>query len=96
MASPSFDFRIPTTSKAYAWVMKIKDGGKNLSHALRLLIETHSDLFDTLYSRDAEILALKRKLNFLENQDSPDFRGHLEAEKDKLARIKKKERASER
>jgi hypothetical protein len=93
MASPDFSFRIPTSSKAFTWVMKIKDGGKNLSHALRLLIETHSDLFDTLYSRDAEILALKRKLNFLENQDQPDFRGHLAAEKEKLARIRKAERA---
>jgi len=92
MASPSFDFRIPTTSKAYTWVMKIKDSGKNLSHALRLLIETHSDLFDTLYARDAEILALKRKLNFLENQDQPDFRGHLAAEQEKLARIRMADR----
>jgi len=95
MASPDFNFRIPVTSKAYAWVMKIKDDGKNLSHALRLLIETHSDLFDTLYSRDAQILGLKRRINFLENQDSPDFRGDLAAEKDKLARIRARDRASD-
>jgi len=93
MASPDFNFRIPTTSKAYTWVMKIKDDGKNLSHALRLLIETHSDLFDTLYSRDAQIIALKRRINFLENQDQPDFRGHLAAEQEKLARIRMVDRA---
>jgi len=93
MASPSFDFRIPTTSKAYAWVMKIKDSGENLSRALRLLIETHSDLFDTLHSRDRQIVALKRIIHRLENQDSPDYRGHLAAEQEKLARIRMVDRA---
>lgn len=93
MASPDFSFRIPTTSKAYSWVMTIKDNGENLSRALRLLIESHGEMFDTLYARDKQIVALRRRINYLENQDSPDFRGNLEAEKDRLARIRKAERA---
>jgi len=93
MASPDFSFRIPTTSKAYSWVMKIKDNGENLSRALRLLIESHGDMFDTLYSRDAEIIALKQKLMFEKNKGNSQFQAKFNAEADKLARIKKADRA---
>jgi len=93
MASPDFSFRIPTTSKAYSWVMTIKDNGENLSRALRLLIESHGDMFDTLYARDAEIVALKQQLMFEKNKDNSQFQAKYNAEVEKLARIKKAERA---
>jgi len=44
---------------------------------------------------DAEkgrVLTLRRRIEKLERQDSPDFRANLEAEKHMLARIKARER----
>jgi len=93
MNSETFQFRIPTSSRGYLWLKKIQGSGENVSRALRLLLDTHSDMFDTLYSRDQQILTLKRTIERLQRQDSPDFRANLEAEKDKLARIKKADRA---
>lgn len=92
MASPDFNFRIPTGTRAYQWVMKIKDSGENLSRALRLLIETHGEMFDTLYSRDQQIVTLKRTIKRLENQDSPDYRAYLAEQADYLARVKREDR----
>ena len=92
MNSPSFKFRIPTTSKAYSWIMEKQDAGENVSRALRFLIESHGDMFDTLYARDEEIVALKRQLEALKNQGNSQYQAKFEAERDKLARIKKADR----
>jgi hypothetical protein len=93
MNSPSFKFRIPTTSKAYSWIMEKQDAGENVSRALRFLIESHGDIFDTLYARDEEIVALKRQLEHEKNKGSSQFQAKFNAEADKLARIKKADRA---
>jgi hypothetical protein len=50
-------------------------------------------MFDKLVVEKNRCNALRRQIAILETQDSPDFRAHLEAQKDKLARIKKAERA---
>ena len=92
MNSPSFKFRIPTTSKAYSWIMEKQDAGENVSRALRFLIESHGDMFDTLYARDEEIIALKRQIESLKNQGNSQYQAKFEAERDKLARIKKADR----
>jgi len=93
MNSVRFEFRIPTQSQAYSWLKKIQDSGENVSRALRLLIETHSEMFDKLTTEENRCNALRRQIAILERQDSPDFRANLEAEKHKLARIKKADRA---
>jgi len=93
MNSETFQFRIPTSSRGYLWLKKIQDSGENVSRALRLLIETHSEMFDKLTVEKNRCNALRRQIAILERQDSPDFRANLEAEKHKLARIKKAERA---
>jgi len=93
MNSETFQFRIPTSSRGYLWLKQIQDSGENVSRALRLLIETHSEMFDKLTVEKNRCNALRRQIAILESQDSPDFRAHLEAEVDKLARIKKAERA---
>jgi len=93
MNSPTFKFRVPIQSKAYSWLKEKQDGGENVSRALRLLIESHGDMFDTLYSRDKEIIALKRQIKRLQRQDSPDYRGHLRAEQIRLAEIRARERS---
>jgi len=93
MNSPSFKFRIPTTSKAYSWIIEKQDAGENVSRALRFLIESHGDMFDTLYARDEEIVALKRQLEALKNQGNSQYQAKFIAEADKLARIKKADRA---
>lgn len=93
MNSVTFKFRVPTQSKAYSWLKEKQDAGKNVSRALRLLIESHGSMFDTLETRDNHIIALKRKVAYLQNQDSPDYRAWLEQEKDKLATIRKGEMA---
>jgi len=80
MNSVRFEFRIPTQSKAYLWLHQVKDSGENVSRALRLLIETHSDLFDKLTVEQNRVLALKRQIAVLENSGSPDFRAALDAE----------------
>lgn len=95
MNSPTFKFRVPIQSKAYSWLKEKQDGGENVSRALRYLIESHGDMFDTLYSRDQEIIAFKRQIKRLEKQDSPDYRGHLRAEQIRLAEIRKADRASD-
>jgi len=92
MNSPSFKFRIPTTSKAYSWIMEKQDAGENVSRALRFLIESHGDIFDTLYARDEEIVALKRQLEHEKNKGNSQYQAKFNAEVDKLARIKKAER----
>jgi len=92
MNSPSFKFRIPTTSKAYSWIMDKQDAGENVSRALRFLIESHGDIFDTLYARDEEIIALKRQLEHEKNKGNSQYQAKFEAERDKLARIKKADR----
>jgi len=93
MNSETFQFRIPTSSRGYLWLKEIQDSGENVSRALRLLIETHSEMFDKLTVEKNRCNALRRQIAILETQDSPDFRAHLQAEVDKLARIKKAERA---
>jgi len=93
MNSETFQFRIPTSSRGYLWLKQIQDSGENVSRAVRLLIETHSEMFDKLTVEKNRCNALRRQIAHLERQDSPDFRANLEAEKDKLARIKKAERA---
>jgi len=93
MNSPSFKFRIPTTSKAYSWIMEKQDAGENVSRALRLLIESHGDMFDTLYARDQQIVGLKRQLERELNKGNSQYQAKFEAERDKLARIKKADRA---
>jgi len=80
--SVRFEFRIPTQSKAYSWLKKVQDSGENVSRALRLLIETHSDLFDRLTIELNRVLALKREIMVLENSGSPDFRAALDAKTD--------------
>jgi len=91
--SETFQFRIPTSSRGYLWLKQIQDSGENVSRALRLLIETHSEMFDKLTVEKNRCNALRRQIAILETQDSPDFRAHLQAEVDKLARIKKADRA---
>ena len=93
MNSVRIDIKIPTQSTAYSWLMAKKKAGENMSRAVRLLIETHSDLFDRLTIEENRCQALRRQIANLERQDSPDFRANLEAEKNKLARIKKADRA---
>jgi hypothetical protein len=93
MNSETFQFRIPTSSRGYLWLKQIQDSGENVSRALRLLIETHSEMFDKLTVEKNRCNALRRQIATLERQDSPDFRANLEAEKNKLARIKKAERS---
>jgi len=93
MNSETFQFRIPTSSRGYVWLKKIQDSGENVSRALRLLIETHSELFDRLDVEKGRVVGLRRRIEKLERQDSPDFRANLEAEKNMLARIKKADRA---
>jgi len=92
MNSVRIDIKIPTQSTAYSWLMAKKEAGENMSRAVRLLIETHSDLFDRLTTEENRCEALRRQIAILERQDSPDFRANLEAEKHKLARIKARER----
>jgi hypothetical protein len=93
MNSPAFNFRVPIEGAAFAWIKEKEDAGMNVSHAVRLLIETHGNLYDKLIAAEQRIQALRKQIIYLENQDSPDYRGHLEAEKDKLARIRKADRA---
>jgi len=93
MNSETFQFRIPTSSRGYLWLKQIQDSGENVSRALRLLIETHSEMFDKLVVEKNRCKALRRQIAILDCQDSPDFRANLEAEKNKLARIKKADRA---
>jgi len=93
MNSETFQFRIPTSSRGYLWLKQIQDSGENVSRALRLLIETHSEMFDKLVVEKNRCKALRRQIAILDCQDSPDFRAHLEAEKNMLARIKKADRA---
>lgn len=93
MNSVRIDIKIPTQSTAYSWLMAKKEAGENMSRAVRLLIETHSDLFDRLTTEENRCQALRRQIANLERQDSPDFRANLEAEKNMLARIRARERA---
>jgi len=73
--------------------MEKQDAGENVSRALRFLIESHGDMFDTLYARDEEVKALKRQLEHEKNKGNSQFTAKFEAERDKLARIKKADRA---
>ena len=92
MNSETFQFRISTSSRGYLWLKKKQDSGVNVSRALRLLLDTHSELFDKLDVEKGRVLTLRRRIEKLERQDSPDFRANLEAEKNMLARIKARER----
>ena len=80
--SARFEFRIPFQSKAYSWLKNLQDSKENVSRALRLLIETHADLFDKLTVEQNRVLALKRQIAVLENSGSPDFRAALNAKTD--------------
>lgn len=82
MNSVRIDIKIPTQSKAYSWLMGKKKAGENMSRAVRLLIETHADLFDKLTIEQNRVLALKRQIAVLENSGSPDFRAALDAKTD--------------
>jgi hypothetical protein len=93
MKSPAFNFRVPIESTAYTWIKKKEEAGVNVSRAMRLLIETHGAMYDLLTTEQNRVRALKVQIAILQNQDSPDFRANLRAEEDKLARIKKAERA---
>jgi len=92
MDSVRFEFRIPVQSKAYLWLHEIKDSGENVSRALRLLIETHSELFDKLTIEQNRVLALKRQISVLENSGSPDFRASLAAQSEHASFKRKVER----
>jgi len=92
MNSETFQFRISTSSRGYLWLKEKQDAGVNVSRALRLLLDTHSELFDKLDAEKGRVLTLRRRIEKLERQDSPDFRANLEAEKNMLARIKARER----
>ncbi len=94
MKSPIFNFRVPTQSKAYSWIKEKEDAGENVSRAIRLLIETHSEMFDKLDIANGHIVGLRRRIEQLERRDSPDFRANLEAEKNMLARVRARERAA--
>jgi len=94
MNSETFQFRISTSSRGYLWLKEKQDAGVNVSRALRLLLDTHSELFDKLDAEKGRVLTLRRRIEKLERQDSPDFRANLEAEKNMLARIKARERQS--
>jgi len=82
MNSVRIDIKIPTQSTAYSWLMAKKKAGENMSRAVRLLIETHSDLFDRLTIEQNRVMALKRQIAVLENSGSPDFRAALDAKTD--------------
>jgi len=92
MPSPTFEFRIPTHSRAYSWIMEKKEAGVNVSQSIRELIETHADMFDRMESKDRHIEALKLKVRVLENQDSPDFRSMLDENLEQLRNIRKVEK----
>jgi len=93
MNSPAFNFRVPLDGGAFAWIKEKEDAGMNVSHAIRLLIETHGNLYDKLINAEDRIQALKRQIIHLTAQDSPDYRGHLEFERKKLAKIRMEARA---
>ena len=93
MNSARFEFRIPFQSKAYTWLKNLQDSKENVSRALRLLIETHSDLFDKLTIEQNRVIALKRQIESLKNQGNSQYQAKFIAEADKLARIKKADRA---
>jgi len=93
MNSETVQFRIPTSSRGYLWLKQIQDSGENVSRALRLLLDTHSELFDKLDAEKGRVLTLRRQIEKLQRQDSPDFRANLEAEKNMLARVRARERA---
>lgn len=80
MPSPTFCFRIPTTSKAYSWIKEKEESGKNVSRAIRVLIETHSQMFDQIESMHNQMKALRRQIRIHENQGSPDFRAMMDLE----------------
>ena len=78
MNSERFEMRVPTSSSAYRWLIAKQEAGENMSQSIRELIETHSDMFDRMESKDRHIEALKLKIRVLENQGSPDFRAMLD------------------
>jgi hypothetical protein len=92
MNSPAFNFRVPIEGAAFAWIKQKEDAGMNVSHAIRLLIETHGNLYDKLINAEDRIQALKRQIIHLTAQDSPDYRGHLEFERKKLQKIRREAR----
>jgi hypothetical protein len=89
MNSARFEFRIPFQSKAYTWLKNLQDSKKNVSRALRLLIETHSELFDKLTIEQNRVQALKRQIAVLEHSGSPDFRAALDAKTDYASFVRK-------
>jgi len=78
MNSVRFDIKIPTQSMAYSWLMEKREAGENMSRAVRLLIETHGAMFDKVENLFMVIQALKRQIQILENEGSPDFRAQME------------------
>jgi len=77
MNSVRFDIKIPTQSMAYSWLMEKREAGENMSRAVRLLIETHGVLFDKVENLHLVIQHLKRQIEILENEGSPDFRAQM-------------------
>jgi len=77
MKSVRFEVKIPTEGSAYRWLMAKKEAGEHMSQSIRELIETHSDMFDRMESKDRHIQALQLKVAVLENQGSPDYRAML-------------------
>ena len=86
MPSPTFCFRIPLTSKAYSWIKEKEDTGKNVSRAIRVLIETHSQMFDQIENMHMQLKALRRQIQIHENQGSPDFRAMMTHDLQKMRR----------
>ena len=94
MNSERFEMRVPTNSSAYRWLIAKQESGENMSQSIRELIETHSDMFDRMESKDRHIEALKLRIRVLENQDSPDFRSMLDENLEQLRNIRKKDMSS--
>ena len=92
MKSVRFEVKVPTQGSAYRWLMAKKEAGENMSQSIRELIETHSDMFDRMESKDRHIEALKLKIRVLENQDSPDFRSMLDENLKQLRNIRREDR----
>ena len=77
MKSVRFEVKVPTQGSAYRWLMAKKEAGENMSQSIRELIETHSDMFDRMESKDRHIEALQLKVDVLRMQGSPDYRAML-------------------
>jgi len=93
MNSVRFDIKIPTQSMAYSWLIEKRDAGENMSRAVRLLIETHGVLFDKVENLHMVIQNLKRQIEILQKEGSPDFRAQMAQD---LIRHRREREAAER